>query len=684
MAQIPIGNFGQSVAAPQRGPRITGTDAGLITTKAVGDLANTVQGVATDQIAAQTRLDIEAKNLDAQTTAAKVRTTTNNDFADALDGMRRDVLDGKVPKDQAEEEWRTRSQALLEGRLNGVDPHYAGVMQAEFDGLQRAGANKVRDAVVQRDQHDTQANLMTLGEEYQRMAARDRPTAMAEYFAQIDAIAPRAGWQPDKIAQVKQQFREGTAYQQAFELVKMSGNDLASVKAGRELLNSDQFNDLDPQKRAALNAQLDGLETTLLQKQAIAEQRAANEAERRFREAQGAFTAAQARVDAGIPDSAEQTTITTHLLSGTPFLESYKAIQKQAREIGGAGAMPVPVLQQQIDALMAKRAKEGASDALDKRISALQKVSESQKAGYRADPWGEGLQRGVIQDVPKLDISSFESFAASLGSRRQSAGVLSVAAGEPVGLLRPDEAKSVAGLFSKLSAQEKTAMVGTIYKALDPQSAMATFKQIGKDDALLTVAAGLHGQQTARRSQFLGIPYGQTENRSVPQLMFSGEELVKNKQIKLPDEPARNSVFQDYVGNAIPNPQARLMAAQATDAIYAKLAFEAGMFDSPKVDARLYKRAASFVTGGLLEWNGGNKILPPAYGMPEGKAREVLMNITPEQVKAWGGVAGMTDEQAAEYIRTAPLESQTIGKYRVQAGGGILHNKTGGAFEMRF
>ena len=672
MAQIPIGNFGQSVAAPQRAPRVTSGEAGLVKTKAVGDLAATVGNIANSQIASDTRMGVEAANLDAQTTAARVRVGTHNDMADALDAMHRDVLDGKVPKDQAEQVWRERSQQLLDGRLQGVDQRYAGAMQVEFDGLQRSGANKVRDAVVLRDQHDTQANLLTLGEEYQRMAQRDRPTAMREYFAQLDAMGPRAGWQADKIAYVKQQFKEVTAYEQAFSLVKMSGNDLASVKAGRKLLNSDQFNDLDTQKRAALNAQLDGRETTLLQKQAIAEQRAANEAERRLREAQAAFTAAQARVDAGIPDSAEQTVITTQALSGTPFLDSYKAIQKQAKEIGGAGAMPVPVLQQQIDVLMARRAKEGASDALDKRITALQKVSDSQKAGYRADPWGEGLQRGVIQDVPRLDVSSFDALAVSLGARRQSVGVLSIAAGEPVGLLRPDEAKAVAGLFSKLSPTEKEGMVGTLYKQLGPQFAMATFKQIGKDDDLLTVAAGLHGMQT-------------TSQRGVPQLIFQGQDLLKNKQVALPDQPARNAEFQDLIGQAIPNPAARAKAADAVDAIYAKLAAEAGIYkpEGGRVDSRLYKRAVSFVTGGVVDWQ-GSKVLSVRYGATEDQTRTALGGVTAEQVKEWGGVYGMTDQEAADYIRRAPLESQAVGKYRVAAGSGVLRRKDGGVFEMRF
>jgi len=673
--------FGQVLAQPEQAQQVR---PNVAASQATMQLAQTAGGIAIDSMAAETRQRLHDKKLAEDADAARRRVQMINDAADLQDTVNRGVLDGTIPKDKAGQEWAARFGDMMKGRLDGAAPDYAGMLQVEAENLQRRGLNGVNDAVYKRTQQDTHANLMGLREESQRMATRDRPRAISEYFAQIDSMGPAAGMNPAQIQAEKQAFKEQTAYTNAFAMVRGASRDLGAVKAARTALGSDQFSDLDPQHAAALHAQLDGYEVNIQQRAEIAAQRAERLRMAQLARAEATFKAAQARTDAGIPDSPDQTAATVQDLAGTPYLDSYKAIQQQAREIGGAGALPVPVLKQQIDALMAKRAQEGASEGLDNRIKALQKVSDAQQAGYRADAWGEGLQRGVITSVPPLDMRSFDTLASSLQARKQAAQVLGVAAGEPVSLLRPDEAKMVAGLFDKLTPAEKSGMVGTLYSQLGAANAMATFKQIGKDDALLTVAAGLHGQQTQRQSSFLGIHYGQTENRSVPQLIFQGADLVAKKQVKLPEDPARNAVFQEYIGNAIPNPQARQAAAEATDAIYAKLAFEAGHFDDDKVDARLYKRAANFVTGGLLEWNGGNKILPPAYGMPEGRAREVLMNITPAQVKAWGGVAGMTDEQAAEYIRTAPLESQTIGKYRVQAGGGILHNKTGGAFEMRF
>lgn len=670
MAQIPIGNFGQSVAAPQRGPRITGTDAGLITTKAVGDLANTVQGVATDQIAAQTRLDIEAKNLDAQTTAAKVRTTTNNDFADALDGMRRDVLDGKVPKDQAEEEWRTRSQALLEGRLNGVDPHYAGVMQAEFDGLQRAGANKVRDAVVQRDQHDTQANLMTLGEEYQRMAARDRPTAMAEYFAQIDAIAPRAGWQPDKIAQVKQQFREGTAYQQAFELVKMSGNDLASVKAGRELLNSDQFNDLDPQKRAALNAQLDGRETTLLQKQAIAEQRAANEAERRFKQAGAAFDTAQKLIDSGIPLAPDEYDRLAAATSGTPYASGLKALQENARQVGGFAAQPVNMQQKALDEVNAAIAQQGASEALVKRRDALQKVLDSSARDIKEDPLRAGLQRGVIKDLPPIDTSSIDGLTRSVSSRLQAASSVQVWAGRPVSPLTSDEAKKLADTIKTLPVQQRSTAIATLANAIGPQASAGLAMQLqpAKEDA-------------APQDRALGLAFGYataktTYGRYTSELILKGQQALADKTVKIEKgaEFGWQAEIAKQVEGAYPNQQQAEAVKQAAYLITAGMASEG----SPDV-ARAVRLAAG---GDIVEVNG--RKIPVKPGVDQNAVINRLRTITPDDFKAQapdnkvrvGGAEVPLDSFVAN-LKDAQLVSAGGGRYNVLAGGRLVTNTAG-------
>ena len=233
MATIPMGNFGQSVAQPQRATRAVANTGAA---EALGQVAQTVQGIALDQMAAQTRLDQEAREVEAQTNAGRVRVKTINDASDLSDEISRGILDGTISKDKATEEWSARFKELTNGRLDGMDPRYAGPLQVAFEDLQARGLNGVRDTLTKRGQQDTQANLLTLGEEYQRMAAKDRPRAVLEYTAQLEAMGPKAGWGPEQIALKKQQFREGTAYTQATALVG-SARDLNGVRKAREALS---------------------------------------------------------------------------------------------------------------------------------------------------------------------------------------------------------------------------------------------------------------------------------------------------------------------------------------------------------------------------------------------------------------------------------------------------------------
>ena len=144
-----------------------------------------------------------------------------------------------------------------------------------------------------------------------------------------------------------------------------------------------------------------------------------------------------------------------------------------------------------------------------------------------------------------------------------------------------------------------------------------------------------------------------------------------------------NALFQEQVGSAIPNLQSKSATFEAVQSVYAKLLAERGKVNESAVDRDAFEVAVRTVTGGPIKYN-GQMILPPAYGLPADQSAALLQSITPAQVKAWGGVAGMTDEQAATYIRGAALESQTFGKYRVHAGLGILHKPDGSPFEMLF
>jgi len=662
MATIPMGNFGQSVAQPGRAPRVAGVDAGQITGKAIADLGQSVTQIASQQLAEETKLGVEAANRDAQTTAARVRITTTNNLDDAADTLAQDIKTGKVSKDKAMEEWQARHAAVLNGAFDGVDERYKGLVQAELEGQAQSKAAVIRKAVTVRDQEDTRANLMTLGDEYQRMAVKDRPKAMAEYFAQIDAMGPAAGMGPDDITKAKQGFREGTAYTQATALVG-AARDLGSVQKARQVLNSDAFNDLDPQRRAQIEATLDGRETTMLQKQAILEQRAAARAQAALNHAQAAFTASQARVDAGIPDSPEQVALTTQALAGTPFLDTYKQLQARAREIGGFGAQPISAQQRALDQVNAQIAQQGASDSLIKRRDALQGVLDASKRDYGNDALRAGLQRGVIDALPPIDISSADNLTRSIGQRLQAAQIVQTRAGRPVSPLTNDEAQQVGQMINALPVQQRSSALAALGQAIGPQAAAGLAAQIDKQDKALSLALQYGASKT-------------TQGRYTSELILKGQQALKDKTAKvdaMAESGWRAQIAQE-IGDAYPNQR------QAEDVKESAFLIAAGLASEGRVDPKNAVRLAA--QGSIVDHN-GRKIPLPAQ-VSQSDFEERLRSLTPAnfsgQVKDGSVHVGDQAVPIADFVKNLPaaqLISLGSGRFTVLSGGRIATNSEG-------
>lgn len=660
MPTIPMGNFGQTVAQPQRATRAVPNIGG---TQALGQVAETVQGIAVDQMAAQTRLDLQAKETEAQTNAGRVRVKTINDAADLSDEISRGILDGTISKDKAAEEWSARFKDLTAGRLDGMDPRYAGPLQVAFEDLQAKGLNGVRDTLTKRDQQDTQANLLTLGEEYQRMAAKDRPRAVLEYTAQVDAMGPRAGWTPEQIAQKKQQFREGTAYTQAFGLVRGSANSLDGVRKARQALASDGFSDLDPQRRAALDAQLDGYETNILQRQEIAAQRAARQQEAKLNRARATFEASQARVFAGVPDSPDQIAITTQALAGTPFLDTYKQLQQQARQIGGFAAQPVQVQRSALDQVNAQIAKQGASEELIKRRDMLQRALDASENDIKEDPLRAGLKRGVITDLPAIDTRSVDGFARSVVSRLQQAQVVQTWAGRPVSPLTSDEAQQFAQTLAALPVQQRSTALATIGTQLGPQASAGLAEQIDKQDKALALALQYGSSKT-------------TAGRYTSELILKGQAAIRDKAVKV--DAAAESGWKGQITKLVDGAYAN--ERQAADVREAAYLITAGMAAEGSVDPA---RAVRLAAGGEIVEHNGKKVPLPA-GMSQGDLEARLRSLKPQDFtnQAPGGVVRVGgQETTVDAFVSALPDAQLIsigrGRYAVQAGGRVVTNAQG-------
>lgn len=648
--------FGQVQIQPGQAPQIRANTA---TAQAVGQLGQAVAGIATDQMAAETREQLQRKKVEEDTQAARVRVQTVNDLADLQDAVNRGVLDGTIAKDKAEDEWQARAKELLTGRLDGVAPDLAGMLSVEFENLTRRGSKGIAAAVTQRGQDEARVNLMQLGEQYQRMAEKDRPRAISEYFAQIDALAPSAGWGPDDIQKAKQGFREGTAYAQATTLVGRA-RDLGSIKKVRDVLASDAFADLDPQRRAQIDAQLEGRETNLVLRAEAAARAAEARREASMRRAEAEFKSAQARMDAGLFDSPEQIDRTAATLAGTPYLETYKALQQRARQGGGTAATPIPQQRAQLRAIDAEIATQGATQALVDRRAQLAKVLQASESDAKSDALDAYARRTPGEVIEPLQFSSVPQAVQAIAGRVQQAERASDWAGAPASPLLDDEAQQFGQMLAALPERERANTLAGLSKTMPPRVAAGLSRQLDPKDKTLSLS--------------LQIGYAPTIEK-----MLVGKRLLSEKGLQDNSRIVKDyrTMILDEIGDAYPVPQMREDAAQA--ALYVV----AGLADGEAASRSKAREAVRMVTGGVAEINGAK--VPLAPGMSAADLEQRLQDYSPMDIRAQAPdgrvyVAGQPAMSAEDFTRLLP-QLQLIyagpGRYNVVGGGRIVTNAEG-------
>lgn len=662
MPTIPMGNFGQTVVQPGRGQRVFAEQAGEITGRATAELGQTMQQIGLQEMQQQTRMGVEAYEREAQTTAARVRITKQNDLDEAADTLAADIKAGRVDKDKADEEWNTRRASVLDGAFDGLDERYRGKVQAELEGIGQLKGRTVRDAVTLRDQGDTRANIMTLGEEYQRKAVKDRAGAVAEFSALIDAMGPAAGFGPDEVAKQKQGFRENTAFTQATELVG-GARDIAGVRKARDTLNGEGFADLDPQRRAQIEATLDGREVNFLQRQEIAAQTAARKREAHLREAGASFETAQRLIDSGIPlDAAEYDRLAAKMV-GTPYLDGLKSLQSRAKDVGGFAAQAIPEQRKALRDLYAMRTTQGNSEALSKRIDQAEKVLSASEADSKSLGIEAYARRNPGVILEPIDTTSPEGFIRSIGSRLSVAREASVWSGKPESPVMNDEAETLANTINALPVQQRATALGTLGRSIGPQAAAGLAAQIDKKDKALALALQFGTSAT-------------TEGRTTAEIILRGQQAMKDKTVK-PDTIAvdgwKAQIAQEVEG-AYSNQK------QADDVKEAAFLIMSGLQAEGTGNVRQAVGLAA--RGRIVEHNG--KRIPLPAGVTQDELDAKLRGLTPQNftAQAPGGEVRIGGQAVPldAFVQSLP-DSQLVhagyGRYNVLVGERFVTNAKG-------
>lgn len=662
---------------PVYGPRIT--PSGVIRTApqvAALDLSGLARGAQQLAIDLEQESAFQAQQREAadKAEARSQMLSLQDELADAFEAHTAGVLDGTVDKTSARTKWAEATRPMIDSAVEKIPPSQrqlvAGQLKLATGNLER----KLDRVVAAKDRKDIAGAIDQTLEYAARMSQTDYAGARHLAMQTLMELGPFAGLDAAAVQKKANAWREEAAYTRALGVLSGSKRDNKALAKAEQVIAG--MEDIDPRRKVELQGQIEGYRAANEQRALAAAQRAEVEAQRRERKAATAWNMVSTWVANGkVPDEATMQQV-TKAVSGTDYAKALPELLKQVPAQAAVAMLPVHQQQAELDQLRA-RAVQGTNEGLEREIKRREQVLTSTRADYKADPIGADIERGLAQPV-ELDFSKPETMQA----RAEQARRAQLRAGHPVGMLRPHEAEHLTQYMEKMAPREKEALVQSIYTAAGPDVGRATFAQISPHAPLLSVAAGLAGFKTTGKE-------GEGPQRSVSQLIFRGEELLKTKAVNIPggDKPEQSPLIEEqftkYAGSAIPNPRARMYAAQATAMVYATLMHEAGRVNDKGVNASIFRQAASMVTGGVIDHNGA-KVLPPAYGLPANKSRDLLRGVTADQVKAWGGVAGMTDEDAAAFLRRAPLESLSYGRYRVPSGAGMLLRPDGTPFEMVF
>ncbi|MEY5097332.1 MAG: hypothetical protein RJA36_51, partial [Pseudomonadota bacterium] len=532
-------------------------------------------------------------------------------------------------------------------------------------------------------------------ESAQRVAMAD-PTQFGPILAEQIAAANALNLNPAERQAEIEKTRQGIAYAAAVGIVdrapdaflQMTGMAGGKTRDGKTLPS-------DPKKAAEAvqnNPLLSNLKPDALQQLTeratmlvqTREAQAAAEQERARAHAEAA--AAKAERDAGRaytimrdmvldgrridPANPENKALMAQMQRVPAYANAFATMTQDAAKSAAAATLPLDAQRAQLNALYGQRNAGGASPGLQDEIARREKVLTSAERDYKEDPLTAATSRGVLTGLAPLDMSTPQAMVPGLKARVQQSDLVAQQVGGYVSPFTSAEARQFGDSLAKMPTAQKEATLGMLAQTIGLERMAPTMAQVAKDNVRLAVAGGMYGAMT-------------TAGRSTARNILEGDALLQAKQFKMPTDAKMLEAFQKQVGEAIPTIEGKRAAMEAATAIYAKLRSERGHAADTTVDSTAWSEAVSQVTGGTVDHN-GRKVLPARYGAPASETRGLLRGVNADQVKLWGGVAGMSDQEAADYIREAALESVSVGRYRVLAGASILQRKDGSPFELVF
>lgn len=664
---IRLGNFGN--ATPGRAPQVTPPAGafGAGAAAALTRLGGTAVDIATDMRAQELRLEQQERQRQEHI-AAEARKAHDGVILqqgeDALrdlgDEIHTGVREGRVPKADAERLFGERAKEVADAHLPQIsDEAGRAIAGRRLNGTTLRLGNYVRRGVEQRNRQDITADMGVQLERLSREYRTDPAGAEARAAAVFDTLGPLSTLTPDQVAAARQTWAEKAQYTMAYEAVSAGRTDRKLLDSAERMIGG--LKQLDPQQRAQLLDRAQAYRLTMDQKAELAAQRAERERDRLLRRAEHEFNAFQALADKGTALDPAYLDRALQQTAGTPYAAAIRGLAEQARTTGGLAAQPVAAQQRMLDAINAEIVQRGRSPELDKRKDQIEKVLRGSREDLDRDPLRAGLERGVIDALTPLNLTSgVQGLVPQLAERVTAAQRVQQWAGRPVSPLTADEAAGLKTQLDALPIKERSTMVAALASTLGPQQAQGLAAQMDKKDKALALAFSSAGAQT-------------TQNRFTSELILRGQQAradgTSTKGLKEPEIKAtrwRTHAATELEG-VFANPQHAAQVRDAAELIMHGIAAEqGGRLSSSDMD-----RAVGLALGGSIVEHAGKRIPLPA-GVTADMLETRLRSITPGEIGAPLVRAGGALVGADEFVRTLPaqpLMAVRPGQFAVLVGG---------------
>ena len=655
--KISLGNFGGVVAQPQQQPQVPQSDG---IGQALGNVGQSLGRVANDLY----QVEQEKQRAQAGATLA----TLNNDLHDVHDEIGRSVTEGTLAPDQAIPEFKKRMGEAVTTRTEGLTPEQHQLINSHVIKAGGALERNLNGVAIDRTRANTGAELMSMGEQFQRSAMRDLPGSIAQFTSAVDTTGPAAGWGPEKIAQVKQQFKETATYNFANATLEGAAQtgDLSLVQAAREGLEGPDGEPLDPAQRTALITKAYGFENGIKAADVRAQEKAKREQEARETKGRDAYNDAYNLALSGRYLSQDYISQLATTTAGTSAAPAVQELVKSQAKVAGFASLPLSEQTAIIEQRQAAGSTPGAGVSPDQQdlTNRMVKIRNGNEQAYAENPWTAAQERSVIERAPTIQLNDIQGGMAVLAERMKQINLVEAAAERKVSPFQPQEAEQIGRIIQSLPPdQQSSALAGISQVIANPERIAALAQQIDAKDKVLGTAMIVGDLNT-------------TQGRYVSELIIKGNRAIKDKAIMMDDKKEtgwRGSIAKE-VGDAFPNQEVRQRVIDAAFLVQAGFAAEGGNAD--------IKRAIRLVAGEVVEFNGSKIPLP--RGMEEGTFTKWLKGVTPATIAAQapGGQVYVGNKAVAvdQFVKSLPdavLVSAGAGRYNVRAGMGLVTNAQG-------